>query len=391
MLRNTNSLQSHLIELLGELIAFDTTSNKSVLPIADYLANYLADGGCEVERFHCDEPGKVNLLARKGPDLPQGLTLCGHLDVVPADEPEWQSDPFRLLHSEDRLVGRGTVDMKSFIAMAACILESAEANRLQVPLVGLFTCDEEIGTQGAASFVRQWDSRWQLPQATIIGEPTELRVVRMHKGHLRLRVTTHGRSAHSGYPCLGSNAIEKMGKVVTALGGIANDMRSESCVVGRFFDDVPHAVLNQGVIMGGSAVNIIPDRTTLEIGLRILPGERSEDYVQRISQTLSALELAEGDVTLEVVSDSPPLLTSEEAEVCQRLCDYLQQEENAAVHYASDAGPLAELGLECVLWGPGSIAVAHRPNEYLLKAELTRAFGLLAGFVQEWCYRSDGH
>ena len=371
--------------MLRELIAFDTTSSKPNRPAADYLDTYLVKHGCTTARFESDSGRKVNLLVRKGPDVDGGLMLCGHLDVVPADEPEWSSNPFDLVESGDRLVARGAADMKGFVALASQMLADADADALRVPLYGLFTHDEEIGTVGAARFAEQWDGRWRLPSACIVGEPTELRVVRMHKGHLRLRVSVRGVAAHSGYPQLGSNAIVKLGTVINALYDLSQELEAERCATSAHFPETPYVVLNQGQVAGGVAVNIVPDLCTLEVGVRILPGQQSFEYIDRVREAVRGLPDVGDDVSVDVVSDSPPLHTAEDAEVNQRLCRQIGQKETVAVSYASDAGPLAVMGVECVLFGPGSISVAHRPNEFLPRTQLEAAGETLAELVNAWC------
>jgi acetylornithine deacetylase len=381
-------------ELLARLVAFDSVSRRSNLPVADFLAEYLDRPGVSVVRHAFqDEHGveKANLLVRLGRAAGgqrRGLVLSGHMDVVPAGEPEWTSDPFTLTEHDGRLVGRGSADMKGFLALAANAAAAIDPARLAAPLVLLFTCDEELGTLGAKRLCDDWEhlepQTGPLPTQTVIGEPTELRVVRLHKGHLKFRVTLHGKSAHSGYPHLGKNAVEAAGRAVAALTALRLELEAERPPHGKHFPEVPWVALNQGVIRGGSAVNVVPDRCVLEGGARVLPGMDSAELGERLRRTLAAA-LAPEEHTFELTGDSPPLLTREEAPVYRALCELTGQSGGGGVSYATDAGWLQRLGLDCVVWGPGSIEVAHRPDEFVPAADLERAADPLGGLIDRFC------
>jgi acetylornithine deacetylase len=341
--------------------------------------------GGRIDRLPTDETGKLNVLARFGPEGPGGLMLSGHLDVVPARQPGWTSDPFQLTDGGDRWIGRGAVDMKGFVALCLVVAERLDPASLRGPLVLLFTCDEEVGSIGAQHFVRQAAGRLALPPSAIIGEPTEMRVVRLHKGHMRLRVTVHGAAAHSGYPKLGDNAIEKAAGAIAALAGLRRDLEAERCASSRYFAECPYSILTVAMVDGGTAFNIVPDRCEIGVGIRLLPGQSSREIVDRVSECLIRSPGLRDGVTVDVLNDSPPLLTEAERPICRRLCAMMGQRDGAAVHYASDAGPLSTLGIDCVLWGPGSISVAHKPNEYMLKRDFSAGLEWLTRIVDECC------
>ncbi len=373
------------IEVFRRLIAFDTTSANSNVPAADDLASFLTDHGCRVDRFESDDGKKVNLIAHKGPECEGGLLLSGHLDVVPATEDGWESDPFTLTEHADRYVARGAADMKGFVAIAACLLADIDASKMKRPLVGLFTHDEEIGTIGAQQFCKQWDQRYPLPTAGIIGEPTELQVVRMHKGHAKLRIDVSGTPAHSGYPHLGSNAIEKLGRVITTLTAVRLEFKSQRCKTSEYYPETPFIILNQAMVEGGAAVNIVPGSCSLTVGIRVLPGQKSGDAIDVVRRALRTIPNLADDVSISLIGDTPPLLTDASTEINQRLCTHVGQTETVAVSYASDAGPLATMGINCVLYGPGTIEVAHKPNEHVPKDQLQRAWDSLSVFGRNWC------
>jgi len=370
------------VALLERLVAFDTVSCRSNLALLEFLAEYA--GGARVERFASPDGTKANLLVRFGPEREDraGLVLSGHMDVVPAEEEGWRGDPFRLRQEGERLCARGACDMKGFLAVATNV--AREAGALEAPLVLLFTYDEEVGTVGARRFVESGPPAASLPRQAIIGEPTELRVVRMHKGHLRVRITLEGVSAHSGYPHLGRNAIEAAGRVLASLRGLRHRLEQAGGPNAEHFPEVPFVPLNVGVIRGGVAVNVVPDRCVLEVGVRPLPGM---DGAALAAAVREAVANAAGDAPfgVEVLAESPPLLTGAGAPVHAALRELTGQEGDVAVSYATDAGWLARAGMDCVVFGPGSITVAHKPNEYVPRGDLERARGFLGRAVERFC------
>jgi Acetylornithine deacetylase/Succinyl-diaminopimelate desuccinylase and related deacylases len=276
--------------LLARLIAFDTTSRASNLPLADFLCDYLDRPGVRIERNPSSDGGKTNLIIGAGPEADDrdGLVLSGHTDVVPADEPDWRSDPFTLTESGDRYVGRGAADMKGFLALAVNRLAAVDPSRLRRPLLLLLTYDEEVGTLGARRFTETYAGAARLPRSVVIGEPTELRVVRAHKGMVRLRLTFRGQAAHSGYPHLGRSAIEPAARAIVALEGLRRTMETERPANADAFPKVPFAALNVGTVAGGSAANVIPDRCEMQLGIRLLPGMTVDAMAERVSETVSA-------------------------------------------------------------------------------------------------------
>ncbi|MEA2560507.1 MAG: acetylornithine deacetylase [Acidobacteriota bacterium] len=374
-------------DLLARLVAFDTTSRNSNLPLADFLADYLDRPGIRVERNPSADGNKVNLIAWVGPD-PQGdrkgLVLSGHMDTVPAEEAGWESDPFSLADKGDRWVARGACDMKGFLALATNLAVEISRTRglMRAPLALVFTYDEEVGTLGARRLTETF--RGILPRSAVIGEPTSLRVARVHKGHLKMRITLHGKSAHSGYPHLGANAIEPAGRVIAALTSLRQELAAELTANSKLFPEVPFVPLNVGTVHGGSAINVVPDRCEVEVGVRPLPGVDSEELAERIRR--AAREAAAPfDPDLEILSDSPPMLLDETSPIHRHLCALVGQRTGGSVSFATDAGWLQRLGMDCVIFGPGSIEVAHKPNEHLPKDEFAAARGLLDATVRRFC------
>jgi acetylornithine deacetylase len=331
---------------------------------------------------------KTNLVVATGPETPdrEGLVLSGHMDVVPAGGPEWRSDPFAMQEAGDRYVGRGTADMKGFLALAANRLATLDPALLRRPLALLFTYDEEVGTLGARRFTESFPDTDRLPRNVVIGEPTELRVVRAHKGMVRLRLGFTGQAAHSGYPHLGRSAIEPAARAVVALAALRRTMEAERPPNAQVFAAVPFAALNVGAISGGSAANVIPDRCEVQLGIRLLPGMTAEQIAERV---LAAVRGAvEEPVTLEPLSESPAMMLDADAPIHRTLCEAVGQREPHSVMFSSDAGWLQRVGFDCVLFGPGNIEVAHQPNEFLPVAEFRRAGTILDAPILRSCARA---
>ena len=375
-------------DLLARLVGFDSVSRNSNLPIADFICDYLDGRGFLISRVPNVDGDKTNVVvvaghAPEGGDRP-GLVLSGHMDVVPADEPEWESDPFTLTRKGDTLVGRGSCDMKGFLAVAMNHMAAVEPSTLRHPLALVFTYDEEVGTMGARRFSETWPKSSPLPRRTVIGEPTSMRVARMHKGHIKLRFTFPGRSAHSGYPHLGVNAIEPAGRAIVALSELRAALEKERHPTGHYFDPVPFVTLNIAQVTGGVAVNIVPDRCVLDVGFRLLPGMERDPMITRIRKTVESA-VGESDVVFEMVNESPPMLLDGKADIFHAACAEVHQQGEHTIAFTTDGGWFGQGGMECVIVGPGAIEVAHRPNEFIPLAELDACDRVLGRLIGRFC------
>ena len=376
---------SRLEEVFRRLIAFDTTSHRSPEPLVDFVCEVLERPGVRAVRQPGHEDGKSNLVVEIGPETGTnrgGLVLCGHMDVVPATEPEWESDPFELVRRGDRYYGRGVADMKGFVALMVDAATRVDPDRLRQPLVLLLTYDEEIGTIGARHFFETWPGDRPLPRRVVIGEPTERTVVLRHKGHLKARVTVDGESAHSAYPHLGRNAIEPAAELVLAWRTLRCELEKMQLPSSVHFAEVPFPSMNVATIHGGSAINVIPDRCVVEVGVRLLPGQDSDVVADRL-RAVAAEALEDASWTWELLCESPPLEASG-GDLAQTLIELVGGEPESVL-YATDAGWLQRLDMDCVVWGPGSIRVAHKPNEWIAASELESAATTLDDLVERFC------
>lgn len=381
-----------VVQTLGRLVGWPTVSNRPLDALAAHLAARAEAAGMHVTRFE-SAPGKANVVARCGPRGVGGLTLSGHMDVVPTDDQDWTSDPFVLTERDGRQHGRGTCDMKGFIAATLHAIDGLDLRKLEQELVLIWTHDEEVGCLGSALLAEQLQGEDRvLPTATVIGEPTDFRVLRLHPGHATFAVDIRGRSAHSSRPSLGLSAISLAVEAACAIEAWAMEL-AQAPAFSEFLD-TPHTLVNLGRIQGGSAVNIVAERCTLEIGVRPLPGLVVDDLEQQLLDRLAALDsrarAAGGAVSLRRLQRADALLTSASCDHmallqdCARRAD--RNPEPCGAPFATDGGNLARLGLEPLVFGPGSIDLAHRPDEYIETVDLLKAQRLVADLIHARCF-----
>ncbi|MGH8649809.1 MAG: acetylornithine deacetylase, partial [Burkholderiales bacterium] len=355
------------VELLSRLVAFDTVSHRSNLALVDFLCEY---SGAKAERVPSPDGTKANLVLRFGPDTGEGLVLCGHMDVVPAEEEGWRSDPFQLRAEGDRLFARGACDMKGFIACVLALVPEILERGLKTPLHLAFSYDEEVGCIGVGRLIADLRQAGIRPRSCIVGEPTEMRPVIAHKGKKGYRCTVRGLAGHSAYAPLGVNAVEFAAEAVAFLKQLARRHRDRGPYDRGF--DIAHTTVHTGVIRGGSALNVIPHECAFDFEFRHLPGDDPDrllgeftDYVRtRLEPEMRAVHPAAG-FTIEPLSEIPMLDTGPEAEVVALAQELAGSGEIAKVSFATEGSQFQRAGIPTVVCGPGSIAQAHKPNEYV--------------------------
>ena len=379
--------ESNPVSLLERLIAYPTVSSRPVDAIVADLAHDAETLGGKVHVLETS-PGKSNVVARFGPEGTDGLTISGHMDVVPTDGQDWSSDPFKLGRRDGRLYGRGSADMKGFVAATMAALSDFPLRNLRRELALIWTHDEEVGCIGSGALAERWDRRQpSLPTQTWIGEPTDARICRMHPGHCTVEIRATGRAAHSSRPSLGVNAISLIQRVLAELEGLSDSWRQRK----RFEDylEAPYTVMNIGMIEGGTAINIVPDSCTLRVGFRPLPGLSTEDLFDEIDDCLVRVQqharFLGGDVQTRRVQTGPALLTEDGTPLHAALCHHAVSHESTAAPFATDGGNLQKMGLSCLVFGPGSIDVAHRPDEYIEEAALTECVDTVKTVIQRMC------
>jgi acetylornithine deacetylase (ArgE) len=355
--------------MIERLIAFDTTSYKSNLGFIDFAADTLRRHGATLRLTHDDERRKANLFATIGPADRPGIVLSGHSDVVPVDGQDWTSDPFALRRAGDRLFGRGTADMKSFIALALALAPEFAARRLAVPIHFAFSYDEEIGCIGVRRLIDDLSGLAVRPKLCIVGEPTEMKVIIGHKGKKSVRCQVHGKDGHSALNHLGVNAVEIAADMVAFLRAMQRRIREKGPFDPGY--DPPYTTVHTGLIQGGTALNIIPARCDFEFEFRNLPSHDVEDlmaelrsFAQSLMPEMLSVDEAAG-ITFDEYNTTAGLDTAEDDEAAVLARQLSGNNDVAKVSFTTEAGLFHNAGIPTVVCGPGSIRQAHRPDEYI--------------------------
>ena len=376
--------EKQLFRDLQTLIAFPTVSNRPNVELGAFFASQIEHLGFTVERFaHQAFPGKVNLVASIGPTGTDGLVLSGHMDVVPTEGQPWDSDPFVLTERGDKLYGRGTSDMKGFLAATLAALRRIPASSFSRELVLIWTHDEEVGCLGSALLAEQLaDENRPLPKACWIGEPTGFVAQHMHPGHVALEIQLQGRAAHSSRPDLGVNAIHGAATVIADLQQLAHELAQRpNSIEGQ---EEARVAMNVAMIQGGSAINIVPDACSVHVGYRHLPGMAMEALYEEIQQRIANLSLGDVSTTCSFTRGTPSLLSPANNPLSDLLQPHCQPGPPSA-SFATDGGNLAKLGMQPVIFGPGSIEVAHKANEYIPTAELIASVNMIEDVIRRRC------
>ena len=351
------------------------TSN---LPVINLLANWLDEVGFEV-KIQTVTDNKANLIARIG-DGDDGLVLSGHTDTVPYDDSLWQSDPFTCTRKDNRLYGLGTSDMKSFFALAITALEHINLNKLTRPLTILATADEESTMAGAKALL---EDRNKLGQFCVIGEPTNLNPVRQHKGIFMESVKLTGQSGHSSDPDLGNSALEGMQEIIQAILNYRDRL-------GKQFVDhdfaVPLPTLNLGHIHGGDNANRICGSCELHYDLRLLPDMELNQIRNALREVIQDIARRRGLVCefTSLFDGTPALSTPANSEIV-KMTEALTHSISQSVVFATEGPYFSQLGMETVILGPGSIEVAHQPNEFIEIEQLQQAIDTYRALINEVC------
>ncbi len=380
------------LELLERLVAFDTVSRHSNLSLIAFVEDYLGRLGFSTQRIDFG-PDKANLLASIGPMVEGGLVLSGHTDVVPVDGQDWSSDPFTLRVEDGRAYGRGTADMKGFIAcvLATAPLLASEAKRLRLPVHIALSCDEEVGCTGVRPMLTWMQQNLPPVQAVIVGEPSGMQVVSAHKGITVLRTSVTGLEAHASCTHVGVNAIHVAARLMNEIAQIAWEERRQGEQHPGF--EPPYTTLSIGTVAGGIAKNIIPRSCTFEWEIRCLPGRRPDAIIARMER-LAREELEpemhrvsrNTGVRTEILADVPGLEDAPDSPAVRLALRLAGQNRAQCAAYATEAGLFANAGMPAVICGPGHIAQAHKPDEFVALEQLA----LCEGFLQRLVAHATG-
>lgn len=379
------------IRILSDLVACATISDRSNLDIVDYIERYLTEYGTVTWRVPSEDGRKASLLARLGPDVPGGLVLSAHTDVVPVEGQQWATDPFRLTRIGDRLYGRGAADMKGFIASALACVPDIDAGKLSKPVYFALSYDEELGCLGVHDLIDDLINRNITPDLCIVGEPTRMEIGLAHKGNCTFRLIFTGQAAHSSRAPAAVNAVDYAARYVSMLTQMASQIAADGPFDPGF--DIPHTTVHVGGIRGGTQVNIVPDVCVVNMEFRYLPGEDSETLARRFvfdpAATLRAeMKARHSDcgVTVEDVYSYPSfgMPADDRAVILAKRC--AGKNADVKLSYGTEAGCFtSKMKIPVVVCGPGDIAQAHKADEFVELEQLAEAKRFILQSCNAFC------
>jgi acetylornithine deacetylase len=383
----TRDLYPAARELLCDLVAFDTTSRGSNLELIEWVEAYLDGLSVPHRRVPNADGSKTNLMATIGPAIEGGAVLSGHTDVVPVDGQPWSTDPFQVIEKAGRLYGRGTCDMKGFLALSLAAAPLFASGRLKRPVHFAFSYDEEIGCLGAPDMIRALAERLPKPAAVVVGEPTDMVAVSGHKGISTWKVTVTGREAHSSLAHLGVSANMAAIRLLTQLAALAERFDAAADPASPFTPK--GATLTVGQINGGTAVNILARECVFAFDVRVPPGLDPEALLAPFLAAARALDAElkarapEAGVTVERRSKTPAFAPEADG-AAERLARTLAGDNGPprVVAYAAEAGQFQEAGFSTVICGPGSIDQAHQPDEFVEISQIERGAAFMLRLVE---------
>ena len=370
------------VDLLGEFIAYPTVSSESNLSMIAAIAQRLEDAGARVMIDGDATGAKANLFASFGPERDGGIVLSGHSDVVPVADQDWTSDPFEMVERDGRLYGRGTCDMKGFIAAAVAKVPDFAAATLDRPLHFAFTYDEEVGWVGAQALAVMLKENGLRPGVALIGEPTSMRIIEGHKGCCEYTARFHGLAGHGSAPDRGVNAVEYAVRYVARLLDLREALKARAPAGSRF--EPPWTTINTGAVIGGTAHNVIAEVAQVDWEFR--PVQTSdihfvkaeiEEYVQQV--LLPAMQAVSPDATIttEIVGEIVGLEPATVNEARDILMELTGANNADVVAFGTEAGIFQELGMSAVVCGPGSIQQAHKADEFVSLDQMRQCLAML--------------
>jgi acetylornithine deacetylase len=375
---DTVSISATARAMVEHLIGFQTVSRDSNLELIEWARDYLAKLGAKTRLTYDSTGKKANLFATLGESAKPGLLLSGHTDVVPVDGQNWDTDPFKAVERDGKLYARGSADMKGFIGVALThapkFLQALNAGRLDAPLHYALSYDEETGCIGVRGLIKDLQENGIKPAGCVVGEPTSMQPIIAHKGMNRFRCAVRGREAHSSYVTYGVNAIEYASRLIVYIRQIADRLAQfEQRDLGF---TVPYTTLSTGVIRGGIAANVIPKDCEFQFDMRTLPNASADalyqeirGYADELSREMRAIEPSAG-IDLEWASQTLGLASAESDAIVQWAMKLARAGKTGKVSYGTEAGLFQQMGVPTVILGPGDIAEAHRPNEFVALEQL---------------------
>jgi acetylornithine deacetylase len=378
------------IEMIRTLVGFPTVSRDSNLELIHFVRDRLAGLGAEARLTYNDERSKANLFATLGPPATPGIVLSGHTDVVPVDGQAWDTDPFRVVEKDGKLYGRGTSDMKSFVAVVLALAPEFARRGLTTPLHFAFSYDEEVGCIGVGRLISDLAQAGIRPKSCIVGEPTLMRPVIAHKGKKGFRCSVRGFACHSAYAPDGVNAVEAAAEAVAYLKSMARRHRDHGPYDRGF--DVAHTTVHTGVMRGGTALNIVPHECTFDFEFRHLPGDDPDALLAefqaylgtRLEPEMRAVHPDTG-FTITPLSALPALDNGPEGEVVGLAQELSGNDDFGKVSFGTEGSQFQRAGIPTVVCGPGSIEQAHKPNEYVAIEQVAKCEQFMRRLMDRVC------
>ena len=384
----THANAGETVRILEALVGFDTTSRNSNLDLIHWVRSYLGDFGVPSHLIFNEDGRKANLHAVIGPPDSPGVILSGHTDVVPVDGQAWTSDPFRLTERDGRLIGRGTSDMKGFLAAVLAAVPRFREAELRRPVHLCLSYDEEVGCRGVPSLIDHLDSLAVKPALCIVGEPTGMDVVTGHKGKLSLRCHVRGRACHSSLAPQGVNAVEYAAELVARIRAIGRRFARNGPFDASF--DLPHTTAHTGRIQGGIALNIVPESCAFDFEFRHLPSEDPQALLAELRGLADELlpemraVAPESGFEWEPLGAFPGLNMPDDDPAVTLVKGFARSNRVSKVAYGTEGGLFQHRGrIPSVVCGPGSIAQAHTPDEFIERAQLVAADAFMDR-VRDW-------
>ena len=372
---NTGTSRLSTAEMLARLVSYDTTSRNSNLRLIGFVREYLDAHGVPY-RVSADATGeKANLHAIIGPQQSGGVALSGHVDTVPVDGQAWSADPFKLRHTDGRLYARGAVDMKGFVSACLAAVPDFKARKLARPLHLFISYDEEVGCLGARRLIEDLDASGLKPALCIVGEPSGMRPILAHKGKLNLGVRVRGRTGHSSEPAKGVNAVQTAGEAIGYVVAEARRLARE----GPFEDgfDPPHTTIHVGTIQGGTILNIIPERCEFTMEWRTISGDDATRHVERMRAFVAAaiepaMHAVHADTgfDFEVIASMPGMSLDPNHQLTALVKQLTGSNSTGKVSYGTEGGCYQNAGIPTIICGPGHVAQAHQPDEWIAQDQL---------------------
>ena len=392
----SDEIKARAIEILDRLVAFDTESDKTNLPLIDFVEDYLRAAGVATLRAPNAAGDKAALLATIGPMIDGGVVLSGHTDVVPVAGQQWTGDPFKLRAADARLYGRGACDMKGFDAIALAMIPIFKAAGLQRPIHILLSYDEETSCEGSLDIIRRFGKDIPRPAAVIVGEPTMMEIADAHKSIATFRTIVTGHEAHSAKPSLGASAVACACEIVSEIYRIARAYEALELQNPRF--DPPYSTLHVGTIHGGTARNILARECKFHWEFRGLPGAPTMAPLRQVQAFIDEVaeprlrRFVDGPRVETIVEVDVPGLDAEPGSPAETLaCKLARSNQTSAVSYATEAGQFQRAGLPTVVCGPGSIDQAHKPDEFIAVSQIEASIGFMQRLASEMSDRAEGN